>query len=114
MTNCNHHHHATAEEHIVCEVANNPVIQAGVLFVFTTIVGVIQAQGVAVITNHPAKVAALAAAASASAYLYFSNQPKNENSKAQQDDSNYDFVDPDFKGLNTEDNTINNHDELIN
>ncbi len=112
MTHCNHHHHATTEEHIVCEVANNPALLAGTLFVFTTIVGVIQAQGIAVITNHPGKVAALAAAASA--YLYFSNQPKNENSKAQQDDSNYDFVDPDFKELNMEDNTINNHDELIN
>lgn len=107
MTHCNHHHHATAEEHIVCEVANNPVIQAGALFVFTTIIGVIYAKGIAVITNHPSKVAALTAA-SASAYLYFSNQPKNENSKVQQDDSHYDFVDPDFKELNMEDNTINN------
>ena len=109
MTHCNHHHHATTEEHIVCEVANNPAIQAGAFFIFTTIVGVIYAKGTAVITNHPVKVAALTAA---SAYLYFSNLSKNENSKIQQDDSHYDFIDHDhdFEELNMEDDIINNHD----
>jgi hypothetical protein len=125
MTHCNHHHHATVADHIVCEVSSNQAIMTGGFFILTTIAAFIYAKGTAVITNHPYKVAALAVV-SASAYLkdsnpeifdvfsYFLNQPKNENSKVEQhNDNSHDCSDHEHRELNMEDNLINNPEELI-